>query len=105
MSEARILREIEIAIGALPGVDCRRGSVMVTDAVTGRRRFLPGLGAGTPDLVLCVDGRWVGIEVKTQTGRALESQREFQRHVRLAGGVYELARSPADALAIIGGAR
>lgn len=96
-SEAGVLRNIELAIGALPGVLARRAAVMITDPKTGRRRFLPGLGPGTPDLVLCVDGRWVGLEVKGDDGRPEESQLTMQRQIRGAGGIYEFVWSADEA--------
>jgi hypothetical protein len=99
--EARVLRDIEIAVGALPGVLVRRGAVMVQDIATGRRRFLPGLGPGTPDLVVCVEGRWVGLEVKGDDGRPEPTQLDMQRHIRAAGGVYEFVWSTEEARGVI----
>lgn len=95
--EAHVLRDIEIAIGALPGVLVRRGAVMVQDLATGRRRFLPGLGSGTPDLVCCVRGHWCGLEVKGDGGHPEPSQLDMQRQIRMAGGLYEFVWSVEEA--------
>lgn len=105
MSEARVLRDIEIAIGAMPGVLLRRAAVMITDPETGRRRFLPGLGPGTPDLVACVEGRWVGLEVKAESGRPEPTQLVMQGQIRRAGGLYEFVWSADEAIELVERAR
>jgi hypothetical protein len=104
-SEAHVLRDVEFAIGALPGVLLRRAAVMITDPETGRRRFLPGLGPGTPDLVACIDGRWVGLEVKGKGGRPEQSQLEMQGQIRQAGGIYEFVWSADEAIELVERAR
>lgn len=105
MSEAQVLRAVEIAIGALPGVLLRRAAVMITDPETGRRRFLPGLGPGTPDLLACIDGRWVGLEVKTEGGRPEPSQLVLQDQIRRSGGIYEFVWSANEAIKLVEKAR
>ena len=59
-------------------------------------RFKRNVAAGFPDLVCCWQGRFVGIECKTATGRQQPSQKLFQQELQAAGGVYILARSLAD---------
>ncbi len=54
--------------------------------------------AGQSDIVGLAAGRFVGIELKTETGRQSAEQRAFQARVEAAGGLYILARSLDDAL-------
>lgn len=57
-----------------------------------------GLGSykGISDLIAIRDGRTVFIEVKTQTGRQSDYQKEFQRVCQAHGVRYILARSVND---------
>jgi len=47
---------------------------------------------GVPDLICCQEGRFVGIEVKTKTGRVSPEQEEFIRRINDAGGLAFVAR-------------
>lgn len=60
-----------------------------------------GLGPGSPDLVACVRGRYVGLEVKTDTGRVSAEQRAWGDDLERAGGVYRVVRSVAEAIAAV----
>jgi hypothetical protein len=51
---------------------------------------------GIPDIICVKDGRYIGIEVKTDKGRLSEHQHEFARSLMLAGGDYVIARSIED---------
>lgn len=62
-----------------------------------RRRLKIGL-KGEPDISGCLDGRWVGIEVKTATGKQSPDQVKFQKAIEPRGGIYIVARSPDDAV-------
>lgn len=55
-------------------------------------RALPsGVKRGFPDIVVCLDGRFIGIEVKRGTGgKQSEAQRECQRQIEAGGGTYLL---------------
>lgn len=57
-----------------------------------------GLGSykGISDLIAIKDGLTVYIEVKTETGRQSEYQKQFERIITDHGGKYILARSTAD---------
>jgi hypothetical protein len=43
--------------------------------------------AGVPDILACICGRFVGIEVKAENGRASELQLYNRRKIREAGGI------------------
>lgn len=53
---------------------------------------------GAPDIICCIEGNFVGIEVKSATGTQNENQKEFQRRLTDAGGKYYLVRSLDDLL-------
>lgn len=48
---------------------------------------------GATDIVCIALGIYIGIEVKDHKGKQSELQKEFQRAVEAAGGVYLLVRS------------
>lgn len=43
--------------------------------------------AGIPDILACVRGRWVAIEVKASNGKPSELQLYNRRQIRQAGGI------------------
>ena len=60
-----------------------------------------GLCVGSSDIIgIAPDGRFLAVEVKTDTGRATEAQHRFIAAVRQAGGRAGIARSPDDAVRI-----
>jgi len=61
------------------------------------RRVMIGL-KGEPDISGLLDGLWVGIEVKTATGKQRPDQIKFQAAIEARNGIYIVARSPDDAI-------
>lgn len=57
--------------------------------------------AGIPDIIACVDGRFVALEVKTPTGRLTELQRGTLAKIRAAGGIAEKVTSLVEVQSII----
>ena len=57
--------------------------------------------AGIPDIIACVDGRFFGFEVKTQTGRPSPLQQATIRRINDAGGTALVVRSVADVKAAL----
>ena len=51
---------------------------------------------GTPDISVCAWGQYVGIEVKTKSGRQSALQKQAEDEIVAAGGRYELVRSLED---------
>ena len=51
---------------------------------------------GVSDLIGCIDGKFIAIEVKTNVGRVTEMQRRFIDSVLKAGGVAGVCRSVED---------
>jgi VRR-NUC domain len=63
-----------------------------------RRLKLQGVRAGAPDLVLCVRGRFHGIELKRERGRTSDAQEEMRDEIERAGGSYHLCRGLIEAI-------
>ena len=53
----------------------------------------PGSKPGDPDMVICYEGRYIGIEAKTRDGKQSEIQRLRQGEIQRAGGLYWVIRS------------
>lgn len=87
--------------GAWVGRQIHRDSQHVTLAAARMITFGVG-GKGGADLIgIAPDGRFLAVEVKTQTGRPSKEQLLFIDAVRNAGGIAGIARSPDDALALL----
>jgi len=99
MTETDILAAILARITQIPGVLAWRNNSGMFFTATGRavRASVPGAA----DIIGVCRGRFIALEVKTQTGRQSPSQRNYQAAVERAGGVYALVRSPAEALEIL----
>lgn len=69
------------------------------DPLTGKRRAMNQVGAkkGVPDILgILPDGRFLAIEVKTQTGKVSAEQGDFIRQANTLGGLALVARSLDD---------
>lgn len=53
---------------------------------------------GVPDIIGIIDGRFIGIEVKIGTDRQSADQKEVEREINDAGGVYFIAKTYDDYL-------
>jgi Holliday junction resolvase len=57
--------------------------------------------AGLPDIIVCLDGKFIAFEVKTETGKPTGLQTATLRKITDAGGSAHLVRSVAEVKAII----
>lgn len=57
--------------------------------------------AGLPDIIVCLGGRFIALEVKTEKGKTTVLQEITLRKIRKAGGTAEVVRSVEDARRII----
>lgn len=73
----------------------RQNNGAVYDKRLGMYRSHAGM-KGVPDIICVIDGKFVGIEVKTPRGKQSPDQVFFQKRLEANGGVYILARSLAD---------
>lgn len=103
MSEGQIQDEIRLALSDEPGLVLWRNNVGV--AMHRGSRVVYGLAVGSADLVGCLNGRFVALEVKTPMGRLAPDQRRWADLVRARGGFVATVRSVAEARAAIAEAR
>jgi hypothetical protein len=52
--------------------------------------------AGVPDIIACLQGRFVGIEVKSEKGKLSDLQKLNIQQIREAGGIAFVARSVGE---------
>lgn len=57
--------------------------------------------AGIPDIIACVDGRFYGFEVKTETGKPTGLQEATIRKILAAGGTALVVRSVDEVRAVL----
>ena len=57
--------------------------------------------AGIPDIIICLGGRFIALEVKTEKGKPTALQEVTLRRIRKAGGTAEVVRSVADVMTVI----
>lgn len=61
-----------------------------------------GLCVGSSDLIgITPGGKFLAVEIKTPTGKPTPEQTRFIEAVRARGGIAGIARSPAEALALL----
>jgi hypothetical protein len=62
----------------------------------------PTMMSGLPDMIVCVNGKYVGLETKMPDKRANVSvvQRLIHGKIKAAGGVAEVVCSPHEALRV-----
>ena len=85
----------------------RRGGAMFWRANAGfgiaGGRPVQGNPSGTADILGCLGGRAVALEVKTRKGEQAESQRHWQSAWEAAGGLYAIVRSVREAVEVVRG--
>ena len=69
-----------------------------TGAVKTDHGFYSYGSVGSPDVICVVNGIFIGIEVKSSTGRQSAMQKRWQEALEEAGGTYILARSVDDVI-------
>lgn len=67
-------------------------------SVLQRNRLVVGLGKGSPDLVGSVDGRAIGLELKSPTGRVEPHQATWHEAARRRGAFVAVVRSGDEAV-------
>ncbi len=61
-----------------------------------------GVMPGTPDLIFCIRGRFVGVELKTGKRKLSPAQEDAHRKITLAGGLVTTISSPEAFEALLG---
>lgn len=57
--------------------------------------------AGIPDIIACINGRFFGFEVKTESGKPTKLQEATIRKILAAGGTAVVVRSVDEVRAVI----
>lgn len=71
-----------------------------TIAAAGRSKML-GMKAGTPDLIFCFRGKFIGVEVKPPYRYLSKVQKVVHGDISLAGGTVHTVRSPDELQAFL----
>jgi len=89
MSERSIVTKVLRYLKTVPGCFCwkEHGGMYGT--------------AGIPDIIACVNGRFVAFEVKTASGKATKLQEATIRKILNAGGVAAVVRSVDEVKVIL----
>ena len=100
MKESDIQRLIMLALSEAGCLIWRNNTGVLKNAAGIPIKF--GLCVGSSDLIgLTPTGRFLAVEIKTSKGRATPEQLRFIEAVRARGGIAGIARSPAEALALL----
>lgn len=62
----------------------------------------PGSKPGDPDLIVCLKGNFVGVEVKTASGRQSPIQKKREEEIKSSGGRYVVVRTMKDVEDLVG---
>lgn len=96
-----MVKEVDIQRSILNWLDSRKVFHWRSNNIAVRNRTFIGL-RGVPDIICIIPyrscGLFVGIEVKTKTGKQSEYQKEFERRCKEARGCYLVARSLQDVI-------
>lgn len=61
----------------------------------------PFTTVGAPDIIIVINGLFIGLEFKTYRGRQSQDQKNVQARIEAAGGYYFLPKSEKDVLDIL----
>ena len=62
-----------------------------------KRRYVVGLGPGSADIILCINGQFVALEVKDGSDQS-SAQKSWQAEIEGDGGMYFLVTSVREAM-------
>ena len=63
--------------------------------------FLRQNKKGCPDILICVNGKFIGLEIKTKIGKQSDLQKAAQIKIEKAGGKYFIIRSVRDLIFVL----
>jgi len=105
VSEGEIQDAVRLALADVPGLVLWRNNVGMAEhwSPKGVRRTRYGLAPGSADLIGCLSGRFVALEIKTPTGRLTPEQKTWLALVERHGGLTAVVHSADEALAVVRG--
>jgi hypothetical protein len=77
----------------------QKGELDLQDIMRGCFSF--GLNGSADILGICINGKFLAIEIKTGNAKQSKDQKAFQKMVQRFNGIYILARDPDQALSIL----
>ena len=81
-------------MGRMVGKTQIKHDVVGLPQVVGNQKYIKGTGTkGSADLSATIKGRSVKIEIKWGKDRQSQEQKEYQKHIESAGGIYYIART------------
>jgi hypothetical protein len=81
-------------MGRMVGKTQIKHDVVGLPQVVGSQKYIKGTGTkGSADLSATIKGRSVKIEIKWGKDRQSQEQKEYQKHIESAGGIYYIART------------
>jgi hypothetical protein len=100
LKESQLQDAIRLALGRVPGLVLMRNNSGMADMRGYKVRFGVGLnGKGGPDLVGWYRGKFIGVEIKTPSGRLSPEQVQFRDLCLAHGCIYVVLRSVDEAIA------
>jgi hypothetical protein len=104
-AESALTRSILAALSLVKGLEIWRvNSGKVRMGAEGGR-LIALAPTGTADLIGCLDGRFIGLEVKTPAGRVTPAQVAWAERIRGVGGFVATVRSVDEAVAAVSRAK
>ncbi len=67
----------------------------------GSKGYIKNNKPGTPDIIFCYKGKYIGFETKTETGKQSDLQKQAESKIKRAGGLYFIVKSVNQAINII----
>lgn len=102
MSETEIVKSITDFLSLLENQGKLYFSRVGSGAIkTDTGRYFKSGKPGCPDIVACIAGQYVGLEVKTDKGRQSDKQKEAQAKIEKVKGHYYIVRSIKDVAMVI----
>lgn len=67
----------------------------------GSKGFFRTGRVGAPDITVCYNGKFIGLEIKNEKGKQSEAQKEAQKQIEATGGYYFVVRSLEELIKIL----
>lgn len=100
MSETALVSTVVRLLNGIPGVKAMRNNVGFVSRKGSKLRY--GLGNGSADIIVCVDGMFLALEGKLPREKLRKSQVDWQNELVRSGGYYfrfETVRGALDVVA------
>lgn len=80
----------------------RTNNIPVYDEKQTKYRSMPkGAKSGFPDIIVIKNGVFIGLEVKTLTGKQSKKQKDMEKEIIKNGGQYHIVRCLHDVIKVI----